>query len=477
MHSPLLLSLPHSRARLAVWGLLGLLPVLLCASPLLSRTLTHFLSHAVSCSRVNLYYDYYRDTSAQVDALEFGPPLYTLPLVPTHAPASLALPSLFSATLSLPQMAGTFPSSGASHTFFRPSALTSPIKIDQEWPITASSATRAAYTRQAHLATPCTCPTASAIATPATGRADAFPQTSSASTLSAIRRFLCRSSIMVPFMEERASRKVVVLPPPIHRLYPQADETGHASNQRADHLATCGGNGLAAENASASMSCVHEVTAKLCHPRGDKFHFTWTAKEVNAMRMQQREYLRKQRDSPHAPVLVRMEGLVSNLLNNGDLAQVETASPSNASVATQAVHSDVANIVASLCTRAIPQEEYISSVFQYRMSVMQKRINAIPTGVVVPAVVPATMTLDELSESQRGESIPKNKKGRATSKMVSPTTAPTVTFPHPGVPFTYQDLAQDPLLLTAEQRADRRAALLHRRTLSEEVYGQPVPYM
>lgn len=312
---------------------------------------------------------------------------------------------------------------------------------------------------------------------PVTDGTHASPQSSPVSTLSAIRRFLCRSSIMVPFMEERATKKVVVLPPPIHRLYRQVDETRRSPNQRADSLASCGDNELAAENSGVSVSADCEANAKVDHPRGDVFDFTWTTKEVSAMRMQQREYLRRQRGSPHAPVLVRMNDLVSNLLNDGDLEQMEKASPTVATVASPTVHANVANIVAGLCTRAIPQAEYITSVFQYRMSVLQKRINAVPTGVVVPTVVQATMTLDELSDIHSGKSIPKYKKAKRTSKKaLSPTTAPTVSFPHPGVPFTYQDLAQDPLLLTAEQRADRRAALLHRRTLSEEVYGQSVPY-
>ncbi|CAJ1991371.1 hypothetical protein conserved [Leishmania donovani] len=375
-------------------------------------------------------------------------------------------------------MACAVPSPGTSQVVTCPSTLTSPVKIDQEWSITTSSATHATPTAQAPVATLCTLAKASATTTPVTDGTHAFLQPSPVSAMSAIRRFLRRSSIMVPFMAERAAKEVVVLPPPIHRLYRQADETRRSLVRRADFLASCGENELAAENADACVSADREASAKVDRPRGDVFDFTWTRKEVNAMRMQQREYLRRQRGSPHAPVLVRMNELASNLLNDGDWEQMEKASPTVAAVAAPAVHDNVANIVAGLCTRAIPQAEYIRSVFNYRMSVLQKRINAVPTGVVVPAVVQATMTLDELSESHSGENIPKYKKDKATSKKaLSPTTAPTVTFPHPGVPFTYQDLAQDPLLLTAEQRADRRAALLHRRTLSEEVYGQPVPYI
>ncbi|CAG9579347.1 hypothetical protein LMJF_31_1760 [Leishmania major strain Friedlin] len=375
-------------------------------------------------------------------------------------------------------MAGAVPSTGASEVVTCPSTLTSPVKIDQEWPTTTSSATHTTPAPQAPMATLCTLAKSSAATTPVTGSTRAVSQPSPVFTMSAIHRFLCRSSIMVPFMAERAAKEVVVLPPPIHRFYRQADEARRSLVRRADFLASCSDNELAATNADGSVSADRKASTKVDPPRGDVFNFTWTTKEVNAMRMQQREYLRKQRGSPHAPVLVRMNELVSNILNDSDWEQMEKASPTVATVAAPAVRADVANIVAGLCTRAIPQAEYIRSVFQYRMSVLQKRINAVPTGVVVPSVVQATMTLDELSESHSGESIPKYKKGKATSKKVlSPTTAPTVTFPHPGVPFTYQDLAQDPLLLTAEQRADRRAALLHRRTLSEEVYGQPVPYI
>ncbi|KAG5495909.1 hypothetical protein JIQ42_02786 [Leishmania sp. Namibia] len=362
-------------------------------------------------------------------------------------------------------MACVVPSLGDSHVLQDPGMPTSPVKIDTERPITAPSNLGAALILQASGETLCAFAGGPAATTPATHTAHAFSKKPPASTLSTIRRFVCRSSIMVPFMVERAAKEIVVLPPPIHYLYPQAGEARDSPRRRADRFATCSSSERVAENAKASQS------------RGDVFDFTWTTKQKKAMRMQQREHLRKQRCSPHAPVRVTIEGLTSNHLNDADMRQQEKTSSTVSNATAQTVCCDAASALSVLCTLGIPQAEYIRSVFQYRMSVFQKRIDAVPTGAVVPAVVQATATLDEVSESRRGKRFTKDTRRVVPCKKASPpTTAPTVTYPHPGMPFTYQDLVQHPLLLNAEQRANRRAALLHRRTLSEEVYGQPVPY-
>ncbi|KAG5472069.1 hypothetical protein CUR178_02737 [Leishmania enriettii] len=345
-----------------------------------------------------------------------------------------------------------------------PGMPTSPEKIDTERPITAPSHSGAALILQASGETLCAFAGGPAATTPATHNAHVFSKKPPASTLSTIRRFVCRSSIMMPFMVERAAKEIVVLPPPIHYLYPQAGEARDSPRRKADHFATSSSE-RGAENAKATQS------------RSDVFDFTWTTKQKKAMRMQQREHLRKQRCSPHAPVRVTMEGLTSNHLNDADMRQQEKTISTVSNATAQTVYCDAASALSGLCTLGVPQAEYIRSVFQYRLSVFQKRIDAVPTGVVVPTVVQATATLDEVSEGRRGKRFTKDTRRVIPCENVSPhTTVPTVTYPHPGMPLTYQDLVQHPLLLTAEQRANRRAALLHRRTLSEEVYGQPVPY-
>ncbi|KAG5471399.1 hypothetical protein LSCM1_01483 [Leishmania martiniquensis] len=353
----------------------------------------------------------------------------------------------------------------ASHASLCPDTPNSLMKVTPVWAITAPSDPCPTAISQASGETLSAFAGGSATTKPAAHTAHALSKKPPFSTISAIRRFVCRSSIMQPFMAERAVKEKVILPPPIYYLYPLVGEAQHSPSQRADHFAACGDSRPEAEK------------VKICQPCGDVFRFTWTTKEVKAMQMRQREHLRRQRRSPHAPALVRLEELSPNLLNDAYMGQRGKASTAISDAAARTTHCDVAEALSGLCTRAIPQAEYIHSVFQYRMNVLQKRIDAVPTGVVVPAIVQATTALRNRPESRRGERFPKKTKGTATSeKAASPMEVPTVTFPHPGLPFTYQDLAQDPLHLTPPQRAERRAALLHERTLSEEVYGQPVPY-
>ncbi|KAG5497638.1 hypothetical protein JKF63_03903 [Porcisia hertigi] len=323
-----------------------------------------------------------------------------------------------------------------------------------------------------------TLPEESAPTAPAIEGARASPQKPRVSIASALRRFMCRSKIMVPFMMERAAKELVALPPPIHVFYREMEEARRPPNQSPHLLATHSENKLEAQNSDSSAEAGRGGNGDPNQLHCDVFNFNWTRNEINAMRRQQRCHLYKQRQSPHAPVQVMMSQLMSRVLSDTDGAHVEESISTSADAAAPTAKRCVLDVLGGLCTRGIPQVEYIRSVFHYRMGVLQKCIDAIPTGVVVPDVVQATVRLDELSDKRSSENTPIPTKTEIISKRaLLSTTAPTVTFPHPRRPFTYQDLAQNPLLLTSEQRADRRAALLHKRTLSEEIYGQPAAYL
>lgn len=118
-----------------------------------------------------------------------------------------------------------------------------------------------------------------------------------------IGHVVCGSKVTVPFMTVRAAKEVLALPPPIHGLYRKVDNARRSPNQRTGALVTCGNSELVAEIVGVSVNpdC------------------TWTTEKLNLMCLQQREHLRGQRRSPHAPMPVRMNNPVATPLNNGDL--------------------------------------------------------------------------------------------------------------------------------------------------------------
>lgn len=408
---------------------------------------------------------------------------------------SCGLYTTFMATVAslLPTSAGT------SHG---PSSPTSPVKNDQDWPVLPGAAapltvnapavfTASKACAQAPSSPQSSAPsaqhsaTSSRVTSPVGGNVNAFPHTNNASVSSSIRRFVCRSTFMTPFVMERAARAPVVLPPSIHLLYSRAAAQMQGANSQR---ATCNGSlrtptasePTAVHGDAAPQGAVSALAAAGGDmPQGDVFYLTWLPREVAEMRRQQRGYQRLQRRSPFAPQLVRPDKLAASLLNDGAAEDMDGAAPLGPDAA--------ASAVAGLCTLGIPQQEYLKCVLHHRVNVLQQRTDAIPVGVVVPAIVEPTQTLDELAKERRiaaaATRLSRDVPSLAASEMQpaeplpsSTPALPTVTYPHPGRPFTYRDVVQDPQLLTAEQRADCRAALLHRRTLSE-VYGEPALYM
>lgn len=296
-----------------------------------------------------------------------------------------------------------------------------------------------------------------------------------ASPSPSLLRRLRSSSFLAPLLEERVVKTNLVLPPPIHRLYEQREAT------RLSPVVS---------PATPTQPQFPASEADVAAPQGDMYNFMFSRREVAQLRLQQRQYLRRQRGSPHAPQLVHLDDVADMLLHEAEINGTTTHTDGEYVRAdvdpTTTTSERVAEILSVFCTRGIPQEDYIDAVFQLRLRVLQKMCKAVPTGVVVPTVVHAVVPLGDAVATQQcrqpvvctptGERVVTEAK---TARAVhwDGSACQRVTYPHPGRPYTFDDLARDPVHLSAEERVTRRAALLHRRTLSEDVYGTPTPYL
>ncbi|KPI85739.1 hypothetical protein ABL78_5188 [Leptomonas seymouri] len=286
-----------------------------------------------------------------------------------------------------------------------------------------------------------------------------------------IRR-IRRSRFLSLLMAEWAVKKGFPLPPPIHRLY-RAVEEAPRRGRHASH---------APSEASVPPSQAHTSgEGGVTPPQGDVYHFTFSPHEVAQLRARQRRYLRLQHASPYAPKRVQLEGVADVLLNaceiDGSLTSTHQEEKEgyicDSLDPTLTPSERVAELLSVFCTRGIPQDEFIDAVFEFRMGVLRRTCKTIPVGVVVPAFVPPVTGLrDTVSAGRtpRGNTVAKAKGSETFSE-------PKVNYPHPGTPYTFEDLTRDPVQLSAEQRQERRTILLHRRTLSEDLYGVPSPYM
>lgn len=306
------------------------------------------------------------------------------------------------------------------------------------------------------------------VASPASATATTAPTADAPSLLRRLRR----SRLLAPLLEERAVKKDLVLPPPIHRLYHMLEQARHCGHE--PHFPST----LTMQSPQSPSPATPVKTAV----QGDVYNFTFSPREAARLRVQQRQYLRRQRASPHAPLLVHLDDLADILLEESE----DYASPTSpADPSTRTTSERVSELLSVFCTRGIPQDEFIDAVFQLRLQVLQKTCKTIPVGVVVPTlvhpVVPLSdaVTTRQCRQDMRATASAAKVKGAVKVQTVHQDVVPEmrVTYPHPGRPYTFEDLARDPVYLDAEERVTRRTALLHRRTLSEDVYGTPTPYL
>lgn len=297
---------------------------------------------------------------------------------------------------------------------------------------------------------------------------------SSPSCFASLLRRIRRSRFVAVFMAERVVKEDLVLPPPIHRVYHFLGESQHA---KAASL----------PRTTAPAPTATEAAAISPFPRGDVYSFIFTRREAAQLRARQRRYFHDQHASPHAPQLVRLEDVAERVLHEWEIDGTAPAATTmttartadaggyvmDAADSTTTTSERVAELLGVFCTRGIPQDEFIDAVFHFRMGVLQKKHKAVPVGVVVPSLVQPEVRLREAVETRQ---CWRDEKTTAADER-SVTSEPSVTYPHPGRPYTFEDLARDPVQLSAEQRLERRMALLHRRTLSEDLYGTPTPYM
>ncbi|KPA78830.1 hypothetical protein ABB37_05917 [Leptomonas pyrrhocoris] len=286
-------------------------------------------------------------------------------------------------------------------------------------------------------------------------------------------------------MAEKAMKKKLVLPPPIHRLYRFLGETQH----RALHLSSQRHPAVASMASPAPTPSPTSNEESATPPQGDVYDFTFSRREAVQLRTRQRRYLRQQYASPHAPQLVHLEDVADTLLHeceiNGSRTNVDNGEGEeeeedehdgyirSAFDPAMTTSERVSELLAVFCTRGTPQDEFISAVFHFRLAVLQKTCKAVPIGVVVPSLVRPVVGLNDAVLTRRS----RRDAAMAQAADSEADAEPKVTYPHPGTPFTFEDLARDPVQLSAERRLERRTALLHRRTLSEDLYGTPTPYL
>jgi hypothetical protein len=303
------------------------------------------------------------------------------------------------------------------------------------------------------------------------------PSSYSSSLLSRIRH----SRFAALFMAERVVKEALVLPSPIHRLYRFLEETQRAAHHGSPHTLTAA---VSLSRTSPNPTQVTTLPAEevvmeqeaVVPPQGDVYSFTFSRREVAQLRDQQRRYFYQQRSSPYAPQLVNLDRVAETLLHECEMeGTVEVTSAQEMGYICKELDpatttsERVAELLSVFCTRGIPQDEFLDAVFDFRMGVLQRTCKAVPLGVVVPSLMHPDVSLSEAVATRRCR---KGSGGTSSTRKGTVVMSQlTVTYPHPGVPYTFEDLARDPVQLSAAQRLERRTALLHRRSLSEDVYG------